>query len=271
MAKRRRGKFNVPRMWQIVGVSGLAIVVAVLVGVAVQPTPLPPVPEGYVRPSNELPPVAPTVVFIGDSYTGGSDMGGRGDANWTAVAADTLGWRDCSFGVGGSGWTVGASGWTYGARVDWALSRHPSLIVFSNGINDVKGDAALIGPAAAEALAYLRSKDADVPVVVVGPMQVQNFPALYVMNDGVAAASAANTATFVDAVAGGWFTGADRVYVGTDQFHPTDEGHVYLAQKFIDSLAAAGIVLEDVPREDRVPCAPPNPSQVAADGTPVNP
>lgn len=274
MAQRRykRASFEIPRIWQYVGLGLALVLVGGLVASSLQPTEPPTPPDGYRPPSNELPPVAPTVVFIGDSYTGGSDMGGRGDANWTAVASETLGWRDCSFGVGGSGWTVGANGWTYGARVDWALSMNPSLIVFSNGINDVKGDAASIGAAAAEALGYLRRKNPEVPVVVVGPMQVQSFPALFVMNDGVRAASAANAATYIDAVAGGWLTGADRMYVGSDQFHPTDEGHVYIAQKFVDSLVAAGIELEDrVPREGRRWCDAPNPSEVTADGGPVNP
>lgn len=230
-----------------------------------------PVAEDYEPRTFELPDYPPRVVFIGDSYTGGSDMGGVGEANWTVVASDELGWRDCRFAVGGSGWTRGANGWTYKARVDWAISMKPSLIVFSNGINDVRGDASLIGPAAADTLSYLRTLDADVPVVVVGPMQIQDFSALYVMNDGVAAAAAANGATYIDAIAGGWFMGDSRSYIGSDGFHPTDEGHEYLADVFVQSIQAAGITVEDTPREDEMRCEPPNPGEVAADGTPVTP
>lgn len=92
-----------------------------------------PPPDNYQSPT-----VPPTVVFIGDSYTGGSDMGGRGKKNWTRIAADDLNWRACTFAIGGSGWTRGTNDWTFGSRVDWALARNPSAVVFANAVNDLK-------------------------------------------------------------------------------------------------------------------------------------
>lgn len=257
-------------IWAVSSILALLLVVgagAIAVGATSSPAAEPRQSRGTFE--YEPPPVKPTVVFIGDSFVGGSDMGGVGDSNWSLVASEALEWEGCKFGVGGSGWTRGANGWTFGARVDWALSMKPSLIVFANGVNDLKGDAEAIGPAASDTLSYLRSKDPDVPVVVVGPAPVQEFPALYAMNDGIRAAAEANGALFVDAVAGRWLADGDSVYIGSDGFHPTDDGHAYLASKFADSIAAAGIELEKIHRDDRMRCEPPNPGQVNADGTPV--
>lgn len=225
----------------------------------------------YTPPAVPVRLVPPTVVFIGDSFTGGSDMGGRGDANWTDIASMELNWSDCSSGIGGSGWTVGINGWTYGARIDWALRQNPSLIVFSNGINDLRGEADSIGPAATDALSYLREKDPDVPVVVVGPIPMRDFSTLHIMNDGLRVAAETNGAVYIDAIERGWFTQEAARYIGSDSFHPTDEGHQYLAKEFALSVREAGVELLDMPRTDRVRCLPPNASSSHPDGTPVEP
>ena len=211
----------------------------------------------------------PTVVFIGDSFTGGSDMGGYGTENWSAVASELLGWRNCTFGVGGSGWTQGANGWTFKARVDWALERRPALVVFANGINDVKGDALKIGQAADDTLRYLRKKDPDVPVVVIGPISFQDFPALHVMNEGVRKAAISNGATYLDAIELQWFTGNATRFIGEDGFHPTTAGHEYLAKEFTEEALALGLHFPDVPEPKTAGCSTPDPSLVDPDGNSV--
>jgi lysophospholipase L1-like esterase len=203
--------------------------------------------------------VPPVVVVIGDSFTGGSDMGGNQEANWSALLGKDLGWIDCANALGGSGWSVGAEGNTFGSRVDWAVQQDPSLIIFFNGINDLRLGPDAVYPSANSALADLKVKAPDIPVVVVGPilMRDDQKTAVLQMRDEVKAATEDNGDTFIDPVERGWFDGDKRALIGGDRFHPTDEGHVYLAEMVKDSLAAADIVVPRPPADDLHTCSPP--------------
>jgi len=185
-------------------------------------------------------------------------MGGLRQSNWSALVGKDLGWVDCANAVGGSGWTVGAEGNTFGARVDWAVAQRPALIIFFNGINDLNGGPGGIGESADAALKDLQAKAPDVPVVVIGPVLVRDLqaPGVRGMRDEVEDAAVANGATFIDPVAEGWFAGDKRALLGEDEFHPTDEGHRYLAGLMEASVASAGIALSPQPAEGAFTCNP---------------
>lgn len=205
----------------------------------------------------------PNMVVIGDSYTGGSDMGGRDQRNWVPILAKRLGYLHCSYAVGGSGWTQGRAGVTFGARVEWALRRDPDFVVFFNGVNDLKADIGDVGVAADAALANLRAQNPTIPVVVIGPVLVQDSsaPKTRAMADLIETAANRHSAVFVDPMKEGWFGGADRQLIGSDRFHPTDEGMTYLAEKVEQSLQSAGLAdLPDRTRDDRVCSVPPPPA-----------
>ncbi|CAM3177286.1 lysophospholipase L1-like esterase [Williamsia muralis] len=188
-------------------------------------------------------PMPPLLAVVGDSYTGGSDMGGRGAQNWLPLLAEKLDYLPCGFPVGGSGWTSGRSGFTFGARVDWAVELDPDLIIFFNGVNDLKSPTTQAGRDADAALSDLRAKDPDVPVVVIGPVLVQDASAgkTKEMANGIRAATLKHDAFWVDPVAEGWFAGPDRELIGSDQFHPTNEGMAYLSRKIEESLTALNL------------------------------
>lgn len=170
-------------------------------------------------------------------------MGGKGEKNWSAVASNTLDWLDCAFGVGGSGWTRGINDWTFGARIDWALNQNPSLIVFANGVNDLTSNYAETTPAAAAAMQYLRSKAPDMPVLIVGQIKVRDEQSPYIERQNAALADVAATygATFISPTDAGWFDGDARSLLGTDRFHPTDEGNVHLAEQFVSAVQSATV------------------------------
>lgn len=262
-----------PIVYGLVG--ALAIGAVALVAIALIGSPMHSVgadPAETARPFPvDDPLVAPEVVFIGDSFTGGSDMGGRGDSNWTVLAAHELGWASCVFGVGGSGWTRATNGWTYGARIDWALSMRPSAIVFANGINDFKDGTDDIAPALDQALSYLRSKAPDLPVVYMGPIKVNDSqsPRINEVTAQIRGIAAAHDVTFIDAADPAWFAGDMHSYIGSDNFHPTDEGHKYLASKFVEALTATGVHLDQVPNSSRAYCSIPKWQSTRPDGSTV--
>lgn len=243
--RRHRAGFRPTRSAQLIALAVLLVVVAALSVLALTldrtpPSagmPLPPEPT----PTPEL--VRPLATYIGDSFIGGSAMGGVGEDNWSVVASEKLEWSSCVFGVGGSGWTRGRNDWTFGARIDWALSLKPSVVVFTNGINDLDSGRDDVAPRADEALAYLRSIDPEVPVVVIGEIKVRDeqSPLIESVNEKLRAAVEKHGAVFIDPTAEGWFDGENRSQLGSDQFHPTDEGHIYFGDRFIADVQAMGI------------------------------
>ncbi|OZC96810.1 hypothetical protein CH281_23420 [Rhodococcus sp. 06-221-2] len=235
--------------------------------------------EGRTPPAQELPAYAidtepaehmarPLVAVVGDSYTGGSDMGGRGRSNWLPLMAESLGYEQCGYPIGGSGWTLGRA--TFGERIDWALGRKPDVIIFFNGLNDLKSDAQAAGIAADRDLGYLRSQNPDVPVVVIGPVVVSDssMSKARTMADGIKVATVKHGGLFVDPIAEGWFSGPDRALIGTDRFHPTDQGMVYLSGKIEDSLRTLGLAsLPDRERPDQW-CSVPTPPTASSPSAP---
>ncbi|WP_251453537.1 SGNH/GDSL hydrolase family protein [Microbacterium sp. Marseille-Q6648] len=249
MGRHRRHGNNAGSRWPVLaGVSVAVILTASLTALALLPSAKPHAaavatytPEPLTEAEPE--PIAPLVAFIGDSYIGGSDEGGVGDKNWSALASANLGWKDCAFGVGGSGWTRGINEWTFNARIDWALSLNPSLVVFANGVNDLTSASDQTIPRATEAMAYLRSLAPSLPVVIIGQIKVRDgqSPGIDRQNQGLASVARKYDAVFIDPIEAGWFDGEARDWLGEDRFHPTDEGNVYLADQFVEAVQASSV------------------------------
>jgi lysophospholipase L1-like esterase len=202
----------------------------------------------------------PMMAVISDSYTGGSEMGGMGDKGWSNIVATSKGWRDCAYSLGGSGWTRGRDGLTFGARIDWAVSQKPQVIVFFNGINDIDGGADQIEAASATALADAKAKAGDTPIVVIGPVLARDIQLRLAskMRDDVKAAADAAGVAFIDPIEEGWFAGDKRALIGSDNFHPTDEGHQYMAGLIEADLDRIGLGnLSAVPLDQGRACSVP--------------
>lgn len=183
----------------------------------------------------------PVVAVIGDSYTGGSDEGGYGAANWTqrvaAALADEGTPVTLSVAVeGGAGYVAeGVEGGTFGELVPEAVAPTAEVVIVFGSRND-SGD---ISDAAAATLAAVRAAAPTATLLVIGPPWVDDDPTANVVasRDALAAAAADLGATFVDPLAEGWF--ADGALIGEDGVHPTDEGHAYMAELILPHLRAA--------------------------------
>jgi len=182
------------------------------------------------------------VAIIGDSYTGGSDMGGRGAAAWYNRTCEALSWVCTANGVGGSGWVAAPTGGTFGARVEWAISQEPDVVVFFGGVNDLGATQSRVRRAATQALMKLRQTLRDVTIVVIGPVAPGDIlPAMEQMRDDVLAATRLAGGHFIDPLTGQWFQGSNRRYIGADKIHPTDRGHIYMANLITTAIRKAGL------------------------------
>jgi lysophospholipase L1-like esterase len=188
-----------------------------------------------VAPVTEVSPITapspwPQVAIIGDSYTGGSDVGGRGTHAWFRRTCHDLRWYCVAKPVAGSGWVAAPSGRSFGQRVPWAVAFDPDVVVFFNGVDDLQHPMDTIHPAAMKALEDLRAQKPDVEIIVIGPVSPRPiFNAALEMRDNVEAAALSTGAHFIDPLAERWFQGKSSRFIGSDKFHPTDAGHQYMA------------------------------------------
>lgn len=185
------------------------------------------------------------VAFIGDSYTGGSDMGGNESANWTSGVAAQIGATSPivirKAAISGIGYvSPGTVGKTFLDEVPAAVTPGARLVVVFGSRNDL-GKPGDVGQAATRVYAAIRDIAPDAKLLVVGPPWINgDVPAgLVADRDAVKAAAVAAGATFVDPIADGWFSGANARLIGSDHVHPTDDGHAYMARLIAPHIQAA--------------------------------
>ena len=229
----------------------LAAVVAVVlaIGQPWEPTPTPFDPQIAAAASARWDAAhsQPTkVTVIGDSYTGGSLMGGSDQAhNWVFLAAGLLQKQKInievnSLGAGGSGYVAtGQTNRTFDQLIPGAIGPDTKLIVFFGSRNDA-GYAATVERSAARAFADAKRASPTAKLLVIGPPWTNGNPpaSLLAARDGVQAATVAAGGVFVDPLADHWFTGPDSKLISTDGVQPTDAGHAYMAAKIAPQLAA---------------------------------
>ncbi|TAK32333.1 MAG: SGNH/GDSL hydrolase family protein [Myxococcaceae bacterium] len=231
--------------------AALTVATAAVVLVVAKPwQPLPP-PIDPVRAAaaetawSAAHPAPVQIATIGDSYTGGSNMGGNGPANWTSVVAQQLTGpapveihKAATSGIGYV--SQGTVGVTFLDEVPDAVSPDTRLVVVFGSRNDL-GKPGDVGAAAAKVYAAVRAIAPKATLLVVGPPWInEDVPAgLAADRDAVKAAAAAAGATFVDPIADGWFAGAASNLIGADHVHPTDAGHAYMARFLLPRIQQA--------------------------------
>lgn len=203
--------------------AALLISVAVLVSVAMK----------NARPGPVTPAPAATgpVVFLGDSYTTGSNEGGNGDANYTHLLARQYAFAPVVAAVGGTGYVIAAPGvQPYSSQLS-AVARVPAprLIVVEGSRNDVVADPSAVQIAARQLYADLRRNAPTARIVVIGPIVPVTGTLggdILATRDAVRAAATDAGLPFIDPIADRWLDGA---MIGTDGVHPTDSGHARIA------------------------------------------
>ena len=178
------------------------------------------------------------IAVIGDSYTAGSGEGGNGPHSWPELAWELL----ARLGVdvdadvaaeGGAGYGQrGSGGSLFEDLTAQAVRRNDDLIVYFGSRNDEAVDPQKFPSSAATTFNLARFAAPAAKVLVIGPPWPTASPpsAVLKIRDLLREQAAMVGAEFVDPITEGWFVGRPEL-IGQDGVHPTDAGHVYMAEK----------------------------------------
>lgn len=251
-SRRRRGLRRKLRRagWKIAIVSVAALVAGGLVITALlQGSASTPPPAAAPQPSapTEAPTAPLTVAFLGDSYTGGSGMGGVGADGWPGLLSAAEGWpfsRESSLwsAQGGTGYLMaGDATQPLPARAATAVEAQPDVVIVAAGINDVgRFQPEAIRTAASETFSTIRAASPQTRIIAVGPF----WPTTRAMSPDLDATRDAIYAAAQDAGVTDWIDPqpwmAD-IEIGADNVHPTDAGHQVLADRMSAALDGLGV------------------------------
>jgi acyl-CoA thioesterase-1 len=200
-------------------------------------------PEPTLRPGAGVvsPPVAAPhprgyAVVIGDSYSSGWAGVGEGSNSWPSILGRAQDWRITNLAVPGTGFVN--PGWTNDpvrTQVAAAINLKPGIVIVASGHNDERYAASTVNRAADVALGRLRTGLPNAMIVVVGPIWPDSDPdpTIVALRDHLRGTAAGIDALFIDPIAGGWFSGANHKYVGSDGTHPTSAGYRRIATLLI--------------------------------------
>lgn len=195
--------------------------------------------------------------ILGDSVSdGSSENTGAGIGTWTYRAARLLGctdvWDQCR---GGTGYITPGSYTTFANRVTGDITPYSfdRLIVWG-GYNDSGGSQSAIQSAAESLFATLKGEVvAGGEIYVMGCWSPTGSPTSTLTNTDATLKAAALTAglPFISTISGevrdgagtlldtqgAWITDENETgYIGADNVHPNDAGHVYLARRVVEAL-----------------------------------
>jgi lysophospholipase L1-like esterase len=178
------------------------------------------------------------VAVIGDSYTTGTDEGGRGPKSWTARAWQTLAQRGVRIAAdvaaeARAGYDVpGDYGSVFEDLTARAVKPDDVLVVFFGSRNDQGVDPELLTERARDTFDLARRFAPSARFLVIGPpWPTADVPvSMLQIRDVLNAAARAAGAAFVDPIGDRWFVDRPDL-IGVDGVHPNDAGHEYLADK----------------------------------------
>ncbi|MCU1477432.1 MAG: lysophospholipase L1-like esterase [Subtercola sp.] len=178
------------------------------------------------------PTVAPLVVYLGNSFVGGStqDSGPQDrfpalisadlNTDWQAITADSSGYV-----------ARGDDGLTFAALAA-EVPADASLVVIVGSDNDAGYAQSQITDAALSTLQTIRLRAPQAQILVVStPWVSADLPdGITVSRDAVADAAYSDSLPYVDPIADGWWFTGPPEQIGDDGLHPTDLGHAEAAE-----------------------------------------
>jgi len=185
------------------------------------------------------------VAIIGDSYTSGSPIGGHGPHSWPALVAAKL--KEQHIDMDPVVGAVGASGYvapghkragTFLDQVHRTVGTNDKLVVLFGSRNDATVPADQLTPAVHTTLAKAKQMAPNAKFLVISPIWPDAHPSGGILQarDILRAEAAAIGATFVDPIAEAWFWDRPDL-IGADGKHPTNDGHVYMADRIAPVMA----------------------------------
>jgi lysophospholipase L1-like esterase len=182
------------------------------------------------------------VVFLGDSYTGGSGASNAAK-RWSSLVAAAQGWTEINQGVGGTGYGTRRNrppGQPYPARLAEVAEAQPAVVVVSGGLNDLRSPATTVARGVSQTYSVLRSLLPAVEIIAVAPFSNDVAPttALRTIAAEVRRAATSVGAVFVDP--GYVLEGHAELVHQRGQFrgHPNDAGYARMALAIDSALAA---------------------------------
>jgi acyl-CoA thioesterase-1 len=184
-------------------------------------------------------PVAPVVMFVGDSFTVGSGPVAR----WQTYATESarrLGWQPIIAGAGGTGYlNTGRVDRTFRqswqAELSWRPA--PNLLIISGGHNDQPWAPRRVRTAAAELLHEARSHWPTTRIVMIGPIWLHDTPAkAYRIRDTLSEVARHEGITFLDPLQDTELTHTPTAQLLPDRIHPTAKGHLHLADWLVEAM-----------------------------------
>jgi lysophospholipase L1-like esterase len=178
------------------------------------------------------------IAVIGDSYTNGTAIGGQGANAWPSLAWKSLTRRGVPViadvaAEGRAGYGVrGDQGNLFIDLTSRAVRPDDALVVFYGSRNDQGVDPMVLNGQISNAFSLARRLAPKARMLVIGPPwpTVDVPPAVLQIRDVLSFQSMLAGATFFDPIAAGWFMDRPDL-IGPDGVHPTDAGHVYMAEK----------------------------------------
>ncbi|WP_445170813.1 Rv0518 family GDSL lipase [Mycolicibacterium sp. Dal123E01] len=178
------------------------------------------------------------IAVIGDSYTTGTDEGGEGPQSWTSRAWLLLASQGARIDAdvaaeGGAGYGIrGNRGSLFEDLSARAVDRDDVLVVFFGSRNDQPVDLAQYPAVVGQTFQAARRVAPKAKFLVIGPPWPTADPPreVFALRDTLREQARTVGAVFIDPLAEGWFVGHPEL-IGPDGVHPTDAGHVYMAEK----------------------------------------
>ncbi|MGW9170150.1 GDSL-type esterase/lipase family protein [Streptomyces decoyicus] len=198
------------------------------------------------------------LMVFGDSLVGGSNMNtGGSSGTWADRVARRLGctdlWRQ---GIGGTGYITPGTSVVFGDRATSDIvNLAPDRLIIWGGYNDNQGDQAALSTAANSLFNTIKTGLPNCKVYVIGCWSPSGTATAGVTNTDATLKASAALANFyfispvsgsvygtdgsLIATQGPWLTtGQVASYIGTDNVHPTDTGHIYLSWRITSAVAA---------------------------------
>jgi lysophospholipase L1-like esterase len=185
------------------------------------------------------------VAFIGDSYTGGSDMGGNGDQNYTRIIAHDMGWDVVNNSAGGTGYVKdNANARAFEAQqLAAVVAARPDIVVVVGSRNDIDVSPQEITDAAAHLYRSIHDQIPGAKLLVVGPIWPGDAPpAMNGVRTAVLSAAEQENASVVDPIADRWLNDGTPGLIGSDGVHPDDAGHRYIAERMLVVLQRSATI-----------------------------
>ncbi|MBW1600882.1 SGNH/GDSL hydrolase family protein [Streptomyces sp. JJ66] len=214
----------------------------------------------YLPPGATLWPAPPTggrLAVLGDSLSDGSaENTGAGAGTWVhhtarqLAAADT--WNQSR---GGTGYIASGTWANFPDRITDITDHTPDRVIVWGGYNDSQEDQAALAAAVDTTLAALTSALPDAAIYVIGCWDPTGTPGATITGTDTTLRGSAATAgiPFISPITGSiytadgtladthgpWITTANQAaYIGSDNVHPNDDGHAYLARRITAAIAA---------------------------------